>query len=119
MLCLQTYCERKEEKCSCRDAEKYFKSTLPPYDRPVFPTQEEMIGAELDWQYEHSRCLYCRARGSRPKEERVRGYAYEMKNIRHVNQWTWWDGAPIRFSEMMWDKGKDRSTILNVSMIFQ
>ena len=53
--------ERTEEKCSCRDAEKYFKSTLPPYDRPVFPTQEEMIGAELDWHYEQSRCLYCRA----------------------------------------------------------
>ena len=100
---------RSAEKCSCHEAEKYFKKTLPPYDRPVFPTQEEMFGAELDWHYEPSRCLYFRAHGARPKEEKPPGYAYEMKNIRHVDQWTWWDGAPIRFSEMMWDKGEDHS----------
>ena len=38
-------------------------SLVPPYDRPVFPSNDDIVGAELDWMYEAGKCLYCREHG--------------------------------------------------------
>ena len=34
-----------------------------PYDRPVFPSNDDIVGAELDWKYEADRCLYWKEHG--------------------------------------------------------
>ena len=55
--------KRTREKCSCEDSYNQRMSLFPPYDRPFFPTNDEIVGAELDWLYEAEKCLYCAEHG--------------------------------------------------------
>ena len=68
---------------------------VPPYDHPVFPTNDDIVGAELDWMYEAERCLYCNEHGGL-EEQRLQYKQKRESQYRPVGCWVYMNGQKTR-----------------------
>lgn len=87
--------KRTRDKCSCQASFKYLMSLVPPYDRPVFPANDDIVGAELDWIYEAERCVYCKERGGN-KVDKLQFKQKTDSQYRPVGSWVWTNGQKSR-----------------------
>ncbi len=87
--------KRTREKCSCQDSFNFLMSLIPPYVRPVFPSNDDIVGAELDWMYEAERCLYCTEHGG-IDAQRLQYKQKRESQYRPVGSWVWTNGQKCR-----------------------
>ena len=87
--------KRTRDKCSCKDSFNFLMSLVPPYDRPVFPTNDDIVGAEIDWMYEAERCLYCNEHGGL-EEQRLQYIQKKKSQYRPVGCWELTKGQKTR-----------------------
>ena len=87
--------KRTRGKCSCQDSFNFLMSLVPPYDRPVFPSNDDIVGAELDWMYEAERCLFCNEHGG-VDAQRLQYKQKTESQYRPVGCWVWTGGQKTR-----------------------